>query len=335
MPAMAIVLATSAVVPALLCMWYFWARDIYPEPGRVVWTTFGLGVVILAPVAGIGLAAHSLIQGIADPWAAGLADAFLAAAIPEELGKFAILYFYCRRHDEFDEPMDGLVYGVAASMGFAALENVLYVWQGGLGVAVIRALTAVPNHAVFGAIMGYYLVLHHFRPDRRALYLAQALAVPIVLHGLYDLPLMVADRLPEAHGARLFLYAGAFAVLTAGIGFALALLKRVRAIQASPAGGPGHGRLDAFHGAGAAAWHPRSWALLLVGGLVAWGAAGMAAGAAVATAAGQGSNAMVVVGVACLGAIWLGVKLFRTGLARLNRQPSATGGDRHGHGRKL
>ena len=218
------VLAASAVVPALLCMWYFWARDIYPEPGRVVWTTFGLGVVVLAPVAGIGLVAQGFYQDVANPWAAGLGDAFLAAAIPEELGKFAVLYFYCRRHHAFDEPMDGLVYGVAASMRFAALENVLYVWQGGLAVALIRALTAVPNPAVFGAIMGYYLVLYHFRPDRRGLYLAQALAVPIALHGLYDLPLIVADRLPEEHAARLFLYAGGFAVLTAGIGIGLALL---------------------------------------------------------------------------------------------------------------
>ena len=65
MPAMAIVLAASAVVPALLCMWYFWARDIYPEPGRVVWTTFGLGVVILAPVAGT----ETCLRFDENPWA--------------------------------------------------------------------------------------------------------------------------------------------------------------------------------------------------------------------------------------------------------------------------
>ena len=67
-------------------------------------------------------------------------------------------------------------------------------------------------------------------------------AVPIVPHGYYDLPLVVADRLPEADAGRLFLHAGAFAVLTAGIGFALVLLGRVRAIQATPAGGHGFGR---------------------------------------------------------------------------------------------
>ena len=324
MGAMPVILALSAVVPALLLMWYFWRRDIYPEPPRVVWATFGLGVLVVLPVGGLGAWVLAGFAGVADPWAAGLGTAFLGAAIPEELGKFLILFYYCRRHSEFDEPMDGLVYGVAASMGFAALENLLYVWQGGLGVALIRALTAVPNHAVFGAIMGYYLVLYHFLPTRRGLYLTQALAVPIVLHGLYDFPLMVSDNLPEGHWAGPALWAAAFAILTAGLGFALALLQRVRAIQASPADLAGHHRLDAYHGEGAAAWHSRSWMLLVFGGLLAWVGAGTATGA-VAAAGEQGIATTAVVAVVALAIAWAGIQLFRKGLARLNREPAHRG----------
>ena len=161
---MTVILALSAVVPALLLMWYFWARDAYPEPPRVVWATFGLGVFSIVPVVLVEIPVAAAFEDPSDPWAAGLATAFLSAAIPEDLAKFCILYFYCLRHAEFDEPMDGLVYGAAASMGFAVLENLLYVSEGGIGVAAMRAVTAVPTHAMHGAIMGYFLALYHFLP---------------------------------------------------------------------------------------------------------------------------------------------------------------------------
>ena len=79
------------------------------------------------------------------------------AAIPEEFVKLAILVGYNMRHHAFDEPMDGIVYGVVASLGFATLENMLFVFEGGISVAVSRAFTAVPLHAFVGAIMGYYV----------------------------------------------------------------------------------------------------------------------------------------------------------------------------------
>jgi RsiW-degrading membrane proteinase PrsW (M82 family) len=89
--------------------------------------------------------------------------AFLSAAVPEEFFKWLIVVLYCARHKEFDEPMDGLVYGAVASLGFATFENVVYVWvsevstQAGLQVALARGLTAVPMHASLGAIMGYFV----------------------------------------------------------------------------------------------------------------------------------------------------------------------------------
>jgi RsiW-degrading membrane proteinase PrsW (M82 family) len=94
---------------------------------------------------------------------------FFGAAIPEKLFKFAVLFFYCRRLTDFDEPMDGIVYGVTASLGFATLENVLYVLNGGIGHAIMRAFTAVSGHALFGAVMGSYFGLSHLTPGRRRL----------------------------------------------------------------------------------------------------------------------------------------------------------------------
>jgi RsiW-degrading membrane proteinase PrsW (M82 family) len=117
---------------------------------------------------------------------------FFGAAIPEELFKFAILFFYCRRLTDFDEPMDSIVYGVTASLGFATLENVLHVLKGGIGVAIMRAFTAVPGHALFGAVMGFYFGLSHLAPGRRRL-LWTAYLLPVSLHGLYNTPLIALN----------------------------------------------------------------------------------------------------------------------------------------------
>ena len=87
-------LVLSAVAPALLLLWYFHARDVYPEPPRVVWATFGLGVASIVPAVMLAMAIEAAVGEPADPWAAGLAAAFLTAALPEDLAKFAVLYFF-------------------------------------------------------------------------------------------------------------------------------------------------------------------------------------------------------------------------------------------------
>jgi protease PrsW len=109
------------------------------------------------------------------------------AAVCEELPKW-IAFLLIYRWNEFDEPLDGVVYGVALALGFATVENVLCVARDGLGVGVLRAVFAVPAHALFGAVMGFYFGRAKFggaHDDRRAL-LGVALAAAIALHGAYD-----------------------------------------------------------------------------------------------------------------------------------------------------
>ncbi len=161
-------LAVSAVIPSLLIMRYFHARDRYREPQRVLWTTFGLGVLSVFGVAVVFIYSP-LVDGIDNPLLRGPVDAFASAAIPEELLKLLVLVAYCARHKEFDEPLDGLVYGATASLGFATLENVLYVVQNGLGLAVMRAFTAVPGHAFSGAILGWHVSQWKFHHKKYAI----------------------------------------------------------------------------------------------------------------------------------------------------------------------
>jgi RsiW-degrading membrane proteinase PrsW (M82 family) len=192
--------AAATLVPSILLMWYFHSRDAYPEPPRVLWATFGLGVLIVIPVLAVALPTIAFTHALTHPHATGLASAFLSAAIPEELFKFLVLWVYCARHREFNEPIDGIVYGVAGSLGFATLENVLYVSSGGLVVAIMRAFTAVPGHAFLGAIMGYYVGRAKFEPEKKGALVLAALGIPILLHGLYDYPLLAMSAQVKAWG---------------------------------------------------------------------------------------------------------------------------------------
>jgi RsiW-degrading membrane proteinase PrsW (M82 family) len=153
-------LTFSAVLPSLLLLWYFYSRDKYPEPPRVVATAFLLGVATIPFVLGFGHLVERMIGSAPDdPYLAGAIDAFVYAALPEEALKLTVLLLYVRRHSAFDEPMDGLVYGVAISLGFATLENIVYVSSGDLRLAAVRAVTSLPCHCTLGAIMGYYVAL--------------------------------------------------------------------------------------------------------------------------------------------------------------------------------
>lgn len=183
--------AASAVVPSLLLVWYFHARDLNREPAAVIWATFGLGVAIVVPVLLCAWPLASVLKGVADPALRGVLDAIFTAAMPEEAWKLVVVAGFAARHKEFDEPMDGIVYGAIASLGFATLENVLYVAGGGLGIAVLRAVTAVPGHAFMGAIMGWFVARARFGdPAERARNLTLAYLIPVALHAAYDAPLL-------------------------------------------------------------------------------------------------------------------------------------------------
>ena len=92
-----------------------------------------------------------------------------------------------RKNPYFDEHFDGIVYAVCVGLGFAAIENIGYVFQegNGLSVAISRALFAVPGHYAFAVIMGYYYSVYHF-VDRSSRTAACILLVPVVAHGIYD-----------------------------------------------------------------------------------------------------------------------------------------------------
>ncbi|HMD34865.1 MAG TPA: PrsW family intramembrane metalloprotease, partial [Vicinamibacterales bacterium] len=194
------------VVPSFLLLAYFRARDLNPEPARMLWKTFAWGVAICIPVIPVEMAVGKIIAPLtALPYEHGLAHAMLGAAVPEELFKFAVVVLFCMRSREFDEPMDGVVYGAVASLGFASLENLFYVAGDAhsLRVAILRAVTAVPGHAFMGAIMGYYAGQARFGGHgSRVANWARAFTIPVALHTLYDFPALTQETLEKLqHGS--------------------------------------------------------------------------------------------------------------------------------------
>ena len=131
-----------AIAPALLLLWLVVAADSRPEPPRVVWACVALGAVSVLPVAVVEFWLLHLLPFSADPlWAAG-EKALLIAALPEEAAKIAIIAAIALKSRAFDEPMDGVVYGTAVGLGFAAVENFLYV-RGNAHLAMVAGLRGV------------------------------------------------------------------------------------------------------------------------------------------------------------------------------------------------
>jgi len=185
-----LLLTVAAILPALLLVWFFHARDTFPEPPRVLWTTFALGCLSVIPAVLLGVSLEPLLVSRHALTVAAF-EAFVIAALCEEACKLAVLLGYSFRQTAFDEEMDGIVYGATAALGFAALENIMYVLDGGFGLALLRGALSVPGHATYGAVMGYYVGCARVDRERRWSLVARGLVAAIALHGLYDFPLML------------------------------------------------------------------------------------------------------------------------------------------------
>jgi RsiW-degrading membrane proteinase PrsW (M82 family) len=185
-----VVLITS-LAPVLIIIFYVYFRDKYDrEPLGLLLRAVMLGLVIVLPII---LMERFLVKIMPPLGEAGEAfyHAFLVAGTSEELFKFLALYLLIWKSPSFNEKFDGIVYAVFISLGFAAVENVMYVLEGGTRTALLRALTAVPAHALFGITMGYYFGVAHMYNELRKEYILKSLLIPILLHGVYDFLLMI------------------------------------------------------------------------------------------------------------------------------------------------
>lgn len=177
----------AAVAPAIILAIIMIRKDKQSDPIGWLLAAVGLGILCGPAVLLIGYLALPDIP--TDTFSGAFLSSFINAAIPEEGLKFAALYFLVKRCKHFDEMFDGIVYAVCIGMGFAGLENVLYLFgaeDAWVSVGIARALMAVPMHYFFAIIMGTFFSLGWFDKKNRKVYMTAALVLPIIVHGTYD-----------------------------------------------------------------------------------------------------------------------------------------------------
>ncbi|MDH4211877.1 MAG: PrsW family glutamic-type intramembrane protease [candidate division WOR-3 bacterium] len=180
-----------ALAPVLFLIWYFNHRDKYePEPKKKILKIFAIGALMVIPAALAELLLINLVGRITGGLLNILIISFFVIAPIEEILKFLAVRKWIYRSLEFNEVMDGIVYAVSASLGFAALENILYVLPLGLSTGLVRAFLAVPGHACFGALMGYYIGRAKFNPAKESRLMTKGIIYAILSHGLYDFLLL-------------------------------------------------------------------------------------------------------------------------------------------------
>ena len=193
------VLLFLSVLPAALLIIFIYRQDKYQkEPFKSLFKAFfgGMLSVVFTIVTvriidyTIGLIPY-LNQTV-------FYDSFITAGIPEELCKFLIFMIFIWNDKNFDEYFDGIVYASFISLGFATVENIMYVMPGGIGTGIVRALISVPAHFLFGVILGYFLSLAKFNSDKKGRYIIIGLLIAMAAHGLFDWLLMFSDRIGGA-----------------------------------------------------------------------------------------------------------------------------------------
>ena len=170
--------------PGLYWLWYFYQRDkLEPEPKKLVFISYFLGIL-----------AAGLVIFIQMPlkWNYFI-SAVVAAPILEELAKFLMVWAYLYRNKNFSEPMDGIVYAAAVALGFASIENGLYLFRINQqakfllsNVILIRALLSVPAHALFSGIWGYALGRYKFDKKKNRFIVLYGLLLAMLLHAAFN-----------------------------------------------------------------------------------------------------------------------------------------------------
>src|SRR6202042_390144 len=193
-----------AIAPALLVLWLVVAADERPGPPTKVWTAFFLGAASISLLGVARAPFMSILAAPANPWVAQALHSVFGVALPEETVKILVIVAVSARRRRFADPMDTVVYGAAAGLGFAAYENLAYLVQHAemwRSLAILRSVLTVPFHGALGVIAGAYLAIarsgtalgahRHHRDRARISSWVLLVAGPVGLHAAFDFPLLM------------------------------------------------------------------------------------------------------------------------------------------------
>ena len=184
-------LLLATILPSILIILFFVYSDKFKEPRSEIIKVFIYGILITIPAYFLNTFLSNFFYENTRV-GEGLISSFLTAAPIEEGLKLFVLYYFVYKMKDFNEPVDGIVYGVTVSLGFATLENIYYVYlladyfdTSSMSLALVRSFSAVPAHAVFGLFMGYFFMKYSFVKKGDNLFFA--FIIPFALHGCYNL----------------------------------------------------------------------------------------------------------------------------------------------------
>lgn len=191
----------ASVLPPLYLLWKVYQSDkIEKEPPRLLLTIFLFGMLSTLPAGILETIGQVVLvsvfhlnpeTGSGGGTVFNLVFYFLVVGGAEELVKFYAMKIPTWRSRDFDYVFDGVVYGVTSALGFATLENILYVMDSGLLTAGVRAWTAIPLHCIAGIFMGHFYGiakaadLWNDKGVRRKM-MRRSILLPLLIHGAYD-----------------------------------------------------------------------------------------------------------------------------------------------------
>ena len=185
-----ILIIVTALLPVLILGWWIYRKDsARPEPPRMLYKAFlyGVGSTFVSLLISTFMGMMGIMVYDLGSFTGAVSTALFAAALPEEIAKLTMLWLLLRKNSYYDEYLDGIVYAACVGLGFAGAENILYLLQSDdwVGTGIVRGLTAVPAHFAIACAMGYFYSKRHFG-DRSTITAVCILAVPVVIHWVYD-----------------------------------------------------------------------------------------------------------------------------------------------------
>jgi RsiW-degrading membrane proteinase PrsW (M82 family) len=182
-----LILLALAMAPGIAIGIYIYLKDHHErEPIGLLLTSFLYGALSTLVTFAISWPLEFVASLKDDSVIDQFTNAFFKVALVEEFSKFIFIRFILYPNKNFNEPFDGIVYATMVGMGFATFENILYVFHYGVPTGILRMFTAVPAHACFAVLMGYFLGKAKFTHRKEFYYSVVALLVATAFHGAYD-----------------------------------------------------------------------------------------------------------------------------------------------------
>ncbi len=194
------------ILPSLVWLTYYLSKDAHPESKRMVTKIFLWGALITIPVFFVQIALSEILTRINLPAIyISLLYWFIVISFTEEIFKYFVVKWKVLNHHEFDEPIDTMIYMIIVALGFAALENILYLFTPTDGLSLndilnrtliitfIRFIGATFLHTLCSGVIGYFLALSFYDVKNGPRYKLCGFLFAVILHGLYDFSIMTID----------------------------------------------------------------------------------------------------------------------------------------------